>query len=84
MADTKLMQPDVAKALKALKPLRDDEQLPSHYRHKVVVLMRGLEVLGTELGRREQGAAKAMRATSNDPSIDPFGLTGAQNGNQGA
>jgi hypothetical protein len=72
MSENKPMQADIAKALKTLKPLSEKKDLPSHYRHKVAVLMRGLEILGVELGRREAGAAEAQTASE------------AQNGNQGA
>jgi hypothetical protein len=74
----KPMNADIARALKALKPLSEKKDLPTHFRHKLAVLERGLEILGIELGRREAGAAKARAGAVDHPGLE------GQHGNQTA
>lgn len=79
MSDTKPMNADIARALKALKPLSEKKDLPTHYHHKLALLMRGLEILGTELGRREEGAAKAEQAGEPCPMVGALADLAANN-----
>ena len=60
----------IQQALKTMEPLVNDQELPLSYQSRLRHICRGLEILGEEIGRWQEGnkAAKKELAAAPQPA----------------